>query len=233
MLSKADELFAAQQHKWGEEGFVEEARKRLGDATLTQLIMAKEDIAIYEKLRAGQIEESFDIVRLPRMLTCLRIASGLSQSNLADKLALEFELRDVRKNERNEYHGINSLKAQKVLDVLPVSVSVVAEDLQTQEELGCSVVKGLGNFLLSLRKSKEISYDQLADRLREEIELSKQKPQQDYMDCAMAQVNVDNLIGVLKVREEQEIDGVVTMTTAAIVAKALKVKLTVKDKLTT
>lgn len=124
MLSKADELFAAQQHKWGEEGFAEEARKRLGDATLTQLIMAKEDIEIYENLKAGKLPESFGLDKLGRNLTCVRIAAGVTREELAQRLGVDVKV--VARNERHEYHGTTLLYAQSVLEALGAKITVIA-----------------------------------------------------------------------------------------------------------
>lgn len=98
--------------------------KQLAPSSRTSFSKAKDDIAIYEQLKAGQLAESYALDKLGRMLTCLRIASGLSQEELAARLSEE--PRVVQKNERNEYHGVSVIYAQRVIDALGAKVNVRA-----------------------------------------------------------------------------------------------------------
>jgi transcriptional regulator with XRE-family HTH domain len=199
-----------------------------GSSSETRLQMAKEDISIYEDLKAGKLPESCDIIHLPQRLTCMRIASGLSQSECAARLGLEVE--HQRRNERNEYYGVTSLALQFVIDALPVDVTVVAEDIATGKELSRCAVKELGAMLTAFRIGKTVSFEQLYNRLRAEHRLAMMNGKKDYMDYLMANVNAADFTSVVRATEGANAD--VSMTYAAIVARLLKVKLTVKAKLT-
>jgi len=65
------------------------------------------------------------------MLIALRIARGVSQRKLAERLGVHES--QVSRDERNEYHGITLDRASRVLDALEVdlrsTVHNVTEDL--------------------------------------------------------------------------------------------------------
>ena len=65
------------------------------------------------------------------LLIALRIARGISQRQLAERLGVHES--QVSRDERNEYHGITLDRAARVLDALGVdlrsTVQVPAEDL--------------------------------------------------------------------------------------------------------
>jgi transcriptional regulator with XRE-family HTH domain len=64
---------------------------------------------------------------LGRTLIGLRIALGISQKVLAEKLGVSES--QVSKDERNEYHGVTVEKAQRVLDVLGATLTTTVDDL--------------------------------------------------------------------------------------------------------
>lgn len=224
MLSKSDELFAKQDCDLSAEGYSAEDRKRLGSASITYAKQCQEEIAFYEQLKAGKIVESFDILQLPRMLSCLRIASGLSQQELAARLGKT--VKQQKTSERHEFHGLQLKQIQQVLDVLPVDVTIVAEDVVTGLPLARFQPKDFCfKFTWIQRKQCILSEESLLARLEEERVLAFVKQRQDYLDCVLIQLNAAEFANLM--RESKD----VTVDVAAILGKILRVNFTVKAKI--
>ena len=90
----------------------------------------KEEIESYERLRRGEFEELRNFHGVGQLLVALRIAQGISQRELADRLGVhEFQ---VSRDERNEYHGVTVERAQRVLDALGAEVRSMVEKVGGQ-----------------------------------------------------------------------------------------------------
>lgn len=85
-----------------------------------------EEISWYEDVR----RRNFPVVRrltdLGRLLIALRIANGLTQRDLAERLGVNESV--VSRDERNEYHGITVDRAQRILDALGAIVTARVEE---------------------------------------------------------------------------------------------------------
>jgi ribosome-binding protein aMBF1 (putative translation factor) len=90
----------------------------------------KEDVESYERLRRGEFEELRDFHGVGHLLVALRIAQGISQRELAERLGVHES--QVSRDERNEYHGVTVECAQRVLDVLDVDVRSMVEKVGAQ-----------------------------------------------------------------------------------------------------
>ena len=77
-----------------------------------------EEVASYERLRRGELGELTNLHGLGQTLVALRIATGLTQRQLADVLGVHES--QVSRDERNEYHGITVDRASRILDTLKV-----------------------------------------------------------------------------------------------------------------
>ena len=66
------------------------------------------------------------LTQIGRLLVALRIAHGLTQRGLAERLGISESL--VSRDERNEYHGITVERAQRILDALGETVTVRVEE---------------------------------------------------------------------------------------------------------
>ena len=64
----------------------------------------EEEIADYESLKRGEFTELDGLRGIGTLLVRMRIASGMTQKELADKLGVDPSL--VSRDERNEYHGV-------------------------------------------------------------------------------------------------------------------------------
>lgn len=82
----------------------------------------QQEIKFYERLKKGGVQAAVDLRDLGRTLIALRIAKGLSQSDLAKKLGAH--VTQVSRDERNDYHGVTLDRASKVLEALGVQMVV-------------------------------------------------------------------------------------------------------------
>ncbi|NLS96091.1 MAG: helix-turn-helix transcriptional regulator [Planctomycetaceae bacterium] len=80
----------------------------------------KEEIEFYEKLCRGEFEEVHNFNGLGQLLIALRIAKGVKQRELAERLGSHES--QVSRDERNEYHGITIDRAARILDALGVEL---------------------------------------------------------------------------------------------------------------
>jgi ribosome-binding protein aMBF1 (putative translation factor) len=72
-------------------------------------------------LRRGEFDELHNLVGIGPMLIGARIASGLSQRELADRLGVHES--QVSRDERNEYNGVTIDRAHRILETLGVNVT--------------------------------------------------------------------------------------------------------------
>ena len=87
----------------------------------------KEEIASYERLKRGEFDELQNFSGLGRLLIALRIAKGLTQRELAERL--EVSETQVSRDERNEYHGVTVDRANRILEALEVEVTSAVSSL--------------------------------------------------------------------------------------------------------
>jgi hypothetical protein len=78
----------------------------------------REEVEHYENLKRGKFPNLQNLRGLGVLLVSLRIASGMSQRDLAAKL--EVHESQVSRDERNEYHGVTVERAIKILEALGV-----------------------------------------------------------------------------------------------------------------
>ena len=105
--------------------------KRVLDPMRSFHLQLQEEVESYERLKRGEFEEIRNLRGLGHLLIALRIARGISQRQLAERLGVHES--QVSRDERNEYHGITLDRAARVLDALGVdlrsTVQGPAEDL--------------------------------------------------------------------------------------------------------
>jgi DNA-binding Xre family transcriptional regulator len=78
------------------------------------------EIDWYERARQGEVRPISKLTSIGLTLIGLRIARGLTQRQLAERLGINEA--QVSKDERNDYHGISVDRAQRILDALEGSV---------------------------------------------------------------------------------------------------------------
>ena len=102
------------------EGLAPTARKRILDPQRSLAGQVAEEVASYERLQRGDMGELENLRGFGRLLIALRIARGMTQRELAEKL--EVHETQVSRDERNEYHGVTIERASRILDVLEADV---------------------------------------------------------------------------------------------------------------
>ena len=95
------------------------------------------EISWYERARGGDIRPVGRLSDVGASLIALRIARGLTQRQLAERLGVNEA--QVSKDERNDYRGITVERAQRVLDALDGSVTVTLTAQQGRETEAASL----------------------------------------------------------------------------------------------
>jgi DNA-directed RNA polymerase specialized sigma subunit len=114
-----------QRKKLQELGLGREEIKRAMDPMCSFHEQLREEVESYERLKRGEFEELRNFAGLGRLLIALRIAQGLSQRELAERLGVHEA--QVSRDERNEYHGVTVERANRVLEALGAEVRTVVE----------------------------------------------------------------------------------------------------------
>ena len=128
-LAEREEHLTKQKAELRAEGLKGKELKRALDPPRSFCDSLQEEIEEYERLKRGEIGEyelqNFNGVG--KLLIRLRIASGLSQKEFADRLGVDQS--QVSRDERNEYHGITLERASRILESLGMDLrSVVKPD---------------------------------------------------------------------------------------------------------
>jgi ribosome-binding protein aMBF1 (putative translation factor) len=92
------------------------------DALASQLADLREELAEYEALKSGQrrVFELDSFEELPRALIQSRIALGLSQKELAERLGLKEQ--QIQRYEASEYAGASVQRLNEVIRALGIQV---------------------------------------------------------------------------------------------------------------
>lgn len=120
-LSAERDRLAAQKKKLKDMGLGAAEIKRATDPFLSFHLQLQEEVESYERLKRGDLGELENLHGLGRTLVALRIALGLTQRELAERL--EVHESQVSRDERNEYHGITVDRASRILDVMGVHLT--------------------------------------------------------------------------------------------------------------
>lgn len=111
-------------------GLTPEQIKRATDPMESFHLQLAEEVESYERLKRGEFGETHNLRGIGRLLIGLRIAQGLSQRELAQRLGVNES--QVSRDERNEYHGVTLERAAKTLDALHAELRTTVESAGTQ-----------------------------------------------------------------------------------------------------
>ena len=125
-LRQDEEILALQKEKLEGLGLLEEEVGRALEPMLSFRAQLEEEVEWYEKVRRRDFGVIRDLSAVGTLLIALRIANGLSQRELAEKLGVSEA--QVSRDERNEYHGITVDRAQRVLDAMNETLTSRVED---------------------------------------------------------------------------------------------------------
>ena len=107
-------------------GLSEEEVNRALEPMFSFRAQLEEEVEWYERVRRRDFGIIRDLSAVGTLLIALRIANGLSQRELAEKLGVSEA--QISRDERNEYHGITVDRAQRVLDAMNETLTSRVED---------------------------------------------------------------------------------------------------------
>ena len=102
-LGEQEERLKQQAAQLKQTKLSKDAIKRVLDPVRSFHEQIKEEVASYERLKRGEFDELQNFAGIGRLLIALRIAKGLTQRELAERL--EVSETQVSCDERHEYHG--------------------------------------------------------------------------------------------------------------------------------
>jgi DNA-directed RNA polymerase specialized sigma subunit len=124
-LAEEKKRIDAQKAELRKMGLSADEVKRALDPIRSFHLQLEEEVQGYERLRRGEFEDIRNLRGLGQLLISLRIASGLSQRQLAERLGVHES--QVSRDERNEYHGVTLDRAARILDALDVELRSTVE----------------------------------------------------------------------------------------------------------
>jgi DNA-binding XRE family transcriptional regulator len=124
------------------EGLSPAAVKRVLDPQRSFHEQVAEEVESYERLQRGDVGELENLHGLGRLLIAMRIARGLTQRDLAEKLGVHET--QISRDERNEYHGVTVERASRILDTLEADVRTSVRSRSPRSGSGSSVVRSAG-----------------------------------------------------------------------------------------
>lgn len=102
--------------------------KRVLDPIRTFSAQFREELEAYERLKRGEFPEVENFAGMGQLLIALRISKGITQRELAQRMGVNES--QVSRDERNEYHGITLDRAQRILEVLEVRMTITVRLLK-------------------------------------------------------------------------------------------------------
>lgn len=126
-LEQIEQLLRDQEAKLAAEGLRPAQIKRALDPSRVLHVQIKDELDSYERLKKGRFDELRNLHGVGQMLIGVRIAMGLSQRELAEKLGVHES--QVSRDERNEYYGITIERAARILDALGVEATTRVESI--------------------------------------------------------------------------------------------------------
>ncbi len=124
-LREERERLAEHAERLAESGLVEDEVSRALDPLRSFHEQLAEEVESYERLKRGEMDELRNLHGLGTTLVGLRIALGLTQRQLAERLGVHES--QVSRDERNEYHAVTVERASRILDALGVELRSVFE----------------------------------------------------------------------------------------------------------
>lgn len=128
------EVIKQQRHALEEMGLPEDQVARALEPSYSFHEQLKEEVEWYERVRRRDFGTIKNLTGIGPLLVALRIANGITQSELAKRLNVDDS--QVSRDERNDYHGVSIERAQKVLTALNEQlVTYVEQKDETVNEL--------------------------------------------------------------------------------------------------
>lgn len=114
-LKKDQDIITKQKAEFKKLNLTAEEINRALEPLLCFHEQLKDEVEWYERVKRKDFMTINSLQQIGQLLIALRIASGLTQKDLAKCLGVTEAM--VSRDERNEYHGITIERAQKILDI--------------------------------------------------------------------------------------------------------------------
>lgn len=121
-LAQEKQHLALQETRLKDMGLSSEEVARAMEPVSSFHLGISEEVATYEKLKRGELDAIRDLRELGKLLIGARIARGLTQRELAERLGVHES--QVCRDERNEYHGVSVERAAAVLAALGIVLTI-------------------------------------------------------------------------------------------------------------
>ncbi|HUX86039.1 MAG TPA: helix-turn-helix transcriptional regulator [Chloroflexota bacterium] len=119
-LKQDREVAARQRAALTDAGLNPDEVERAAEPLLSFQAQLEDEVTWYENACRGNLPTIHRLTEIGRLLIAVRIANGMTQRELAERLAVNESV--VSRDERNEYHGITVERAQRILDALNTHV---------------------------------------------------------------------------------------------------------------
>lgn len=124
-LSEERQRIFEHRQRLRDAGLTESEIKRVTDPIESFHLQLQEEVESYERLKRGEFEELLNLRGMGHLLISLRIAQGITQRELAQRLGVHES--QVSRDERNEYFGVTLERANKILEALHVRLHTTVE----------------------------------------------------------------------------------------------------------
>jgi DNA-binding XRE family transcriptional regulator len=124
-MAEGTRALAKEKERLEKSGLGAEEVERVLMAPRSFLAEIEDEVGFYERLQRGEIDEIENLHGLGLMLIALRIARGLTQRQLAERLGVPES--QVSRDEHNEYHEVTVERAVSILDALGVRMKSLVE----------------------------------------------------------------------------------------------------------
>lgn len=131
LREEAETLRAQRDHLAGL-GLTAEEVDRAMQPMISFHAQLEEEVDAYTRMRRGDLGPLRSLTAIGRWLIGARIARGLSQADLADRLGVDPS--SVSRDERNDYRGITVDRAQRIMEALDVRFTAKTEHLLAADE---------------------------------------------------------------------------------------------------
>ena len=126
-LAQEDETLRAQREHLASLDLSDEEVERAMQPLLSFRAQPAEEVEAYTQMKRGDLGPLQSLTAIGRWLVGARIARGLSQAALAERLGVHES--QVSRDERNDYRGVTAERAQRILEALDVRFTAEAESL--------------------------------------------------------------------------------------------------------
>jgi len=120
-IERSEQAFREEETKLKSQGLSREQIKRMLDPGRAFHAQLKSEVQTYERLKRGEFDELRNLAGIGPLLIGARLASGLSQRDLAVRLGVHES--QVSRDEHNDYHGITVDRASRLLDMLGIEIT--------------------------------------------------------------------------------------------------------------